>query len=248
MPLTLIDTLNLLAIFTAGLVRGYAGFGFAAISIGLISLWRSPSDLVPIIFLLEIPASLLMLRSALRDFSWVWIKPLIGGSIIGIPIGVGLLASISTAWLQLMVGATICTASTLVRLGWHPQQTDSKGFRWLTGLVSGVLNGLSALGGIVCAVMLYSAQVQPKVWRATLTLLFLFTDVYALALAYWSGLIQSHTWSTALVWSVPLALGIFAGSRVFHGSNLDKFRDRVFLILIGLGITGLVKAVWALLS
>ena len=113
---------------------------------------------------------------------------------------------------------------------------------------SGVLNGLSALGGIVCAVMLYSARVEPKVWRSTLTLLFLFTDAYALILAHVGGLIQPHTWSTALIWSIPLALGIFTGSRLFHGSDLSKFRDRVFLMLIGLGVTGLVKALWSLLS
>lgn len=247
MPLIL-DFLSLLAIFVAGLVRGYSGFGFSAISIGLISLWRSPAELVPVIFLLEIPASLLMLRSALRDFNWLWLRPLVGGSLIGIPIGVALLASVATIWLQLIVGATICTASTLVRLGWHPQQANRPAFRWLTGLVSGVLNGLSALGGIVCAVMLYSAKVEPKVWRATMTLLFLFTDLYALTLAYWNGLIQADTWSTALLWSLPLAAGIFAGSRAFHASDPEKFRSRVFVVLIGLGLAGLLKAVWTLLA
>ncbi len=242
----MIDVLSFLAIFVAGLVRGYSGFGFSAISIGLISLWRSPAELVPIIFLLEIPASLLMLRSALRDFSWVWVKPLMGGSLIGIPVGVALLASVATAWLQLIVSATICVTSALVRLGWHPQRANGPGFRWFTGLVSGVLNGLSALGGIVCAVMLYSAKVEPKVWRATLTLLFLFTDFYALTLAYWNGLIQPHIWSTALLWSLPLAMGILAGSRAFDSSDPEKFRDRVFMVLIGLGLVGFLKAIWTL--
>jgi len=236
-----------LAIFVAGWVRGYAGFGFSAVSIGLISLWRAPSALVPIIFLLEVPASLLLLRQALRDYNPRWVKSLMGGSVIGIPLGVGLLSSLRGPWLQLLVTAIICGASLLVRLDVHPRQADTSAYRWLTGLVSGILNGISALGGMACAVMVYSVSIAPHALRATLTLLFLFTDVYGLLLAGLGGLVHPAMLYTAAWWLLPMALGIAGGSRYFHASDLSRFRSRVFALLTVLGAIGFAKALLALL-
>ena len=240
--------LCMLAVFLAACVRGYAGFGFSAISMGLMSLWRTPSELVPIIFILEVPASLLLLRQALRAFSRSWIQPLVGGSVLGIPLGVGLLAGLQGPWLQLVVSLCILGASLAVRLGWHPRHGDTAGFRWLTGAVSGLLNGLSALGGIACAVMLASIQISPQALRATLTLLFLFTDVYGLVLAALAGLVQPHMLVTAALWCVPLALGIYTGSHLFHLSNPARFRNRMFGLLIVLGAMGVAKGLWGLVG
>lgn len=240
------QALCMLAIFLAACVRGYAGFGFSAISISLISLWRSPSAIVPVIFILEIPASLLLLREALRAYSPTWMRPLIGGSVIGIPLGVGLLASLQGPWLQLVVSGCVFAAAGAVRLGWHPRVGDTPGLRWFTGLVSGVLNGIAALGGIACAVMLASVTITPQALRATLTLLFLFTDAYGLALTWYAGLVSPEVVGTALVWLLPLVLGISVGSRFFHQSDDRLFRTRVFTLLLALGALGIVKALWGL--
>lgn len=241
------QALCMLAVFLAACVRGYAGFGFSAISIGLITLWRAPSEIVPIVFVLEIPASLLLLREALRTYSQAWMRPLIGGSLIGIPVGVGLLVSLQGAWLQLVVSACIFMAALAVRLGWHPQADDTPGLRWATGLVSGVLNGIAALGGMACAVMLASVTLAPQALRATLTLLFLFTDAFGLTLAWYAGLVRADMLGTAAVWLLPLALGIWLGARFFHNSDLSLFRNRVFTLLILLGAVGMGKGAWGLL-
>lgn len=242
-----LDTaLCMLAVFAAACVRGYAGFGFSAISIGLMSLWRAPAELVPIIFILEVPASLLLLRQALRAFSRQWMRPLIGGSVLGIPAGVALLAGLQGPWLQLVVSLCILVSSVAVRLGWHPRHGDTVGYRWLTGVLSGLLNGLSVLGGIVCAVMLASVQISPQALRATLTLLFLFTDVYGLLLAWLAGLVHPQMWAQAALWALPLALGIYAGSHFFHLSDPARFRQRMFGLLTLLGAMGVAKALWSL--
>ncbi len=240
------QALCLLAVFIAASVRGYAGFGFSAISIGLMSLWRPADELVPIIFMLEVPASLLLLREALRAYSGRWLQALVGGSAFGIPLGIALLSALQGPWLQLAVSGTVCAGASAVRLGWHPRHADTSGFRWLTGFVSGILNGLSALGGIACAVMLYASTLTPLALRATLTLLFLFTDLYGLVLAWLAGLLQPHMLGTAALWALPLALGIFCGSRFFHASDTSRFRARIFGLLTLLGAVGMVKAVLSL--
>ena len=58
---------SLLIVAAAGVVRGFAGFGFSALSVAGLSLMVSPARVVPAIFMLEILASLSLLRSAWRD-------------------------------------------------------------------------------------------------------------------------------------------------------------------------------------
>ena len=53
-------------VFAAGIVRGFAGFGFSALCVAGMSLFVSPAEVVPPIFVLEVLASLTLLRSALE--------------------------------------------------------------------------------------------------------------------------------------------------------------------------------------
>ncbi|RYF80996.1 MAG: sulfite exporter TauE/SafE family protein, partial [Comamonadaceae bacterium] len=53
---------SLCVVFAAGVVRGFAGFGFSAIAVAGLSLIVSPAQVVPAIFALEILASLSQLR------------------------------------------------------------------------------------------------------------------------------------------------------------------------------------------
>jgi len=45
-------------VFAAGIVRGFAGFGFSALCVAGMSLFVSPAEVVPPIFVLEVLASL----------------------------------------------------------------------------------------------------------------------------------------------------------------------------------------------
>ncbi len=54
-PVTLVY--SLCVVFAAGIVRGFAGFGFSAITVAGMSLVVSPALVVPAIFMLEILAS-----------------------------------------------------------------------------------------------------------------------------------------------------------------------------------------------
>lgn len=76
-PLLLIA--SLLIVFGAGVVRGFAGFGFSALSVAGLALLVSPAKVVPAIFMLEVLASLSLLRSAARDIDWHWLGWLIAG-------------------------------------------------------------------------------------------------------------------------------------------------------------------------
>lgn len=58
---------GLLISIGAGVVRGFSGFGFSALTVAGISLVMSPSTIVPAVLMLEILASLSVWRAAIRD-------------------------------------------------------------------------------------------------------------------------------------------------------------------------------------
>ena len=91
LPLHLI-VVNLLIVFAAGMVRGFSGFGFSALCVAGLSLFVPPAQVVPPIFVLEVLASVTLLRGALKDADWPWLSWLALGNALFIPLGVALLA------------------------------------------------------------------------------------------------------------------------------------------------------------
>lgn len=267
-------------VFAAGIVRGFAGFGFSALCVAGMALFLPPAEVLPPIFALEVLASLSLLRGALKDAHWPWLGWLVLGNALCIPLGVAVLAYVSEMPLRLLIGALLLSAAVLLRQGWALALPPTRGVRLATGLVSGFVNGVAAIGGIAVAVILSatrnddagapprtasaatpspqagdSAALPPAAMRATLILLFLFTDLYALAWAALlpgrsgHGLLDAGTLHLAL-WLAPAMLaGIWVGQRAFAGVPQPLFRRRVLDLLVliaALSVWRALAALWPL--
>ena len=243
---------SLCVVFAAGIVRGFAGFGFSALCVAGLTLFMSPAQVVPPIFVLEVLASLTLLRSAWKDVDWNWLSWLVVGNALCIPLGVALLAYVDETPLRLLIGALLLLAATLLRSGWRLALEPTAAVRLATGLISGFVNGVAAIGGIAVAVMLSSTALAPAAMRATLILMFLFTDLYALA---WAAVLPSDVGQDLLgartlqlaVWLAPAMLvGIWVGQRAFAGVSPELFRRRVLNLLMLIAGLSVLRALWAL--
>jgi uncharacterized membrane protein YfcA len=242
---------SLCVVFAAGMVRGFAGFGFSALCVAGMSLYMSPAEAVPPIFVLEVLASLTLLRGAWKDVDWSWLSWLVVGNALCIPLGVALLATVDETPLRLLIGALLLLAATLLRNGWKLALAPTRGVRLLTGLVSGLVNGVAAIGGIAVAVLLSSTALAPAAMRATMILLFLFTDLYALA---WAAVLPGDAGHDLLgtgtlqlaLWLTPAMLaGIWVGQRAFVGVSPEAFRRRVLNLLMAVAGLSVLRALWA---
>jgi uncharacterized membrane protein YfcA len=247
---------SLAIVFGAGIVRGFAGFGFSALSVAGLALLVSPARVVPAIFVLEVLASISLLRGAARDIDWHWLGWLIAGNLLCLPLGILLLAWLPETPLRLLLGALLLLAAGLLRSGFSLALTPSAPVRFGVGMASGFVNGVAAIGGIAVAVMLSTSQIAPAVMRATLIALFLFTDLYALAC---SALVSVGTEpATALlgpdtlrwaIWLAPAMLaGIWVGHRSFAGVSPARFRRHVLNLLMLVALVSVLRAGLALVS
>ncbi len=245
---------SLCVVFAAGMVRGFAGFGFSAITVAGMSLVVSPALVVPALFMLEILASLSQLRSVARDIDMPWFKWLALGNLLCIPLGLALLAWLPETQLRLLIGALLMMAAILLRSGRHAVLVPTPRVQFAAGLASGFINGVAAIGGIALAVLLSTTRMAPAALRATLIALLLFSDVVALAgaaLIPSSASVSGHLFGAdTLKWALWLApamlAGIWVGQRSFSGVSPEQFRRHVLNLLIVLAALSLLRSVFSL--
>jgi uncharacterized membrane protein YfcA len=242
--------LSFAIVLAAGVVRGFSGFGFSAVSVAGLSLLMSPARLVPAIFVLEVLASLSLLRGAARDVDWPWLAWLMLGNALCIPLGIAVLAWLPETPLRIVIGALLLLAALLLRCGVRLALEPTRRVRFGAGLVSGLITGTAAIGGIALAVLLSTSRMAPAALRATLIALFLFCDLYALlwaaALSFGhgapAGLMGADTLQWAL-WLAPAMLaGIWLGQRSFAGTSPQRFREHVLTLLTLLALLVVLRA------
>ena len=247
--------LSLAVVLLAGAVRGFAGFGFSALSVSALSLFLPPAQVIPPLLMLEIAASITLLRSAWKDTDWTWLSWLMLGNVLCIPVGLALLSYAPENTVRLLIGLVLVVVVSLQLRGLRWTGAPTRRLRLLTGLVSGLVNGVAAMGGLGVVVMLNASSLSPLVLRATLVLLFLFGDIYALLCA---GLMptSAHLGAPLLGWETlrlalallpAMLLGMALGQRLFHGVSPQRFRRYVLQLLLLLALITLTRAAWQLL-
>lgn len=263
LPSTSLPLLALAAavVFGAGIVRGFAGFGFSALCVAGLSLVMPPAQVVPPIFVLEVLASLSLLRGALAHADWRWLSWLLAGNALFIPVGVALLAWLPETPLRGLIGLLLLAAAVASRFGFAMALEPTRRVRFAAGVVSGLFNGVAAIGGIALAVLLSTSAMAPAVMRATMIVLFLFTDLYALAVAALmpgggverggeggGALLGAQTLRWALFLAPAMLAGIWVGQRSFAGVSPERFRRIVLDLLIVIAVLAVARALVGLLA
>lgn len=237
-------------VFAAGIVRGFAGFGFSALCVAMLSLFMAPALIVPPLFMLEVLASVSLLRGALRDADWAWLRWLVLGNALCIPLGVAALAFVAETPLRLIIGALLLLAAGAMRGGLAPALQPTRGMRLATGMVCGLVNGVAAIGGIAVAVLLSAQRMPAAAMRGTMIVLFLFTDLYALlwAMLIPLGRVQAvpllgvDTLRLALWLAGAMLAGIWLGQRRFAGVSQTAFRRQVLNLLLVIAALAMLRA------
>ncbi|MCW5639249.1 MAG: sulfite exporter TauE/SafE family protein [Rubrivivax sp.] len=254
-PLPLLPLLWAMAVVAAaGVVRGFAGFGFSAVTVAGLSLVVSPVEIVPVAFVLEVLASVHQVPGSWRDIHARWLGWLVLGNALAIPLGLALLGWLPETPLRLLIGTLLLLATAVLRSGATAHLEATRSVRLATGLASGLANGVAAIGGIMVAVLLSATALEPAAMRATLIALFLFTDLYALAwaaglswLADAPNVLLGAATAAWVLWMLPpMLVGIAIGQRGFAGVSPAAFRRRVLELLVVVSALTMLRAALAL--
>ncbi len=246
LQLTVLEiSVGIFVVFCAAIVRGYSGFGFSMIAVTALSLLRPPAEIVPMVLALELGASVHLLPSVWSDVDWRSVRWLVIGMMLATPFGVWVLARTSASVMRILVSLFVLLAAVGLWRGFRLRQVPGRGATVAVGAISGLLNGSAAIAGPPAILFYFSTPAGAAVSRASLIVYFLGTDLVAIGSAAVYGLLDAVAISRAVVFLIPLGLGLVIGSRRFVKSDPETFRLAVLVLLILLALAGLIRAVCA---
>jgi uncharacterized membrane protein YfcA len=209
----------------AGFIQGLAGFGFG-LAFGPAMLWfAAPRLVVVATFVLGIPINLGVALHARHAWSRVLAPIVVVGGLAGVPLGTWLLAHLPAHDLR----AAIPVLALLGAVGWlvaRPRALARRTEAWLTGPValgSGVVNGVTGMGGPILALLAATQRWDKGMARALLATFSLTTFALGLAAALVTRVAPGAAFVTAAAW-LPTAIGgSWLGTRISARVHATRF-------------------------
>ncbi len=232
-----------LAFLGAAFVRGYSGFGFAALVVSAASLVTNPLYLVPVVILADMVLTAQQARSIWPAVVWRRVGTLFLGCLVGVPIGIWVLTRIDADTARLVISVYVLAMCVLLMRGLTLRRATGDAAHVGTGLISGIANG-AAVGGLPVAVFFAAQPIEAAAFRATLIAYFTLLDVWTLPLMGAQGLITRDTLVATALGLPLMILGVWAGSRHFLNAEPQNFRRFAILLLATLALLGLGKSLW----
>ena len=109
------------------------------------------------------------------------------------------------------------------------------------GLISGVVNGATALGGLMVVIFLLTGSMTAVSIRASLIAFFLVLDIYAIIFISSENLLTNDVLIRIVIFIPPLLIGNMLGHRRFVTTAPDSFRHYTLGLLTIISVTGLFR-------
>lgn len=230
-----------LGMMVAGYVRGYCGFGFAALVMICAALVTDPFPFVPVVILADIVMTLGQARAIWAHIDWRRVAGLFAGCLVGVPLGVAAIVWAGPDLGRAVLSVFVLAMCGLLLAGWQiaPQGAAAHG---AVGAVSGLANGM-AVGGLPVAVFFTAQRVAPVVFRATVIAYFTALDLWSLPVLWQAGQITRDSFVATALGLPFMLIGLWFGGRRFAGTSAQDFRRFAILLLTCLSLAGLVKSV-----
>jgi hypothetical protein len=229
------------AMLAGGLVKGVVGIGLPLVALPIMANFIPIPKAIALLILSSFATS--VWQSADGGLFTPSVKrfwPLLIGIAVGVAISVKALATFDVKLLYLILGAIVTIFASLL----HRQlvfPVTPRAERWaapLTGVVAGLIGGLSMLFGPIYAVYLSGLKLGKESFVAAISLFNVWaTIVLAAAMAKYS-LFGGADLVASLLALIPSSVGVLLGTKLRHRINEDVFRKAlaVVLFLIGLNL------------
>ncbi len=235
----------LLILSLSTLVRSTFGFGDALVAMPLLALLIPLRTATPVVALIASTIAVTLLIKEWRHIDLRSTMKLIASTLLGVPVGILYLKNINENIVNLVLAVVLTGFSlyNLVKPSLHRLTDD----RWAYpfGLIAGILGGAYNTNGP--PVILYGILRgwKPESFRATLQSYFLPAGGAIMVGQGLAGL-WTRAVLTTYLYSLPLVfLAIILGLKISRLIPAQKFHKYVYILLLGLGIILLTKAMAA---
>jgi uncharacterized membrane protein YfcA len=234
-------------VFLATLIRSAFGFGEALVAVPLLAL-RIPIPIAtPVAVLMSITVAAVVLIQDWRDVHVKSAAPLVGATLLGIPLGLWVLTSVDQRGVRAILGAILVAFASYSLLVKKPPHLAKDRMPVLLGcgFMAGILGGAYGMNGPPLVVYGSLRRWSPAQFRATLQAYFLPASVIGMAGYALAGL-WVHEVTRFYLASLPGAvIATLLGRAINRRFAGGSFLRVVHAGLVAIGITLFVQALRA---
>ena len=226
-------------------VLGITGFGSALVIVPLLA-WQWPlAEIVPLVLLLDVPASLLLGGLNLRHVNFAELRRLLPGMVAGALIGLWLSSQLDSRWPLLALGLYVAAVGAQALRGTPPQRQQLPApMAYAAGGAIGLVEMLFGTAGPLVVAWLSRRLPDVLALRATTPVVI---TVGACAVLLTMGaagrLSQSELWLRWLVLLAVAGVGVVTGHHWARRVSPDVLRKIICALLVVSGLTLVAHAV-----
>jgi uncharacterized protein len=232
----------ILIVAAASLVKGITGFGFALVSLPLLLIWYSPKELIPVLILCNLAASLIIvLQKKERKLINKQFRSLIVYGALFTILGVLTLNYFSENILIKIMSIFFILMSVLSIVGIkYTLKLTALSYK-IAGAFLGFLTGSISISGPPMALLLHSANVSNQEFREIFSWFSIVTSVVALVGYGFTGILTFQTLKMSALFLPILFVGSYIGKRINHRVPIPVFKKSILLITLASSVFLLLK-------
>jgi uncharacterized membrane protein YfcA len=236
--------LIVLVILFSGFIRGFLGFGSGLITIPILSYLYSPIFAMVFNIAIEIPATIYLTYVGAKSCKFKEISPMFFAMMLTIPIGTIFLVSVNEQLIKIIMSILVIFFVLHIASGWKLKATVTKYVLTISGVISGLMQGATGMGGPPYATVLLSKGDSDNVTRGNILIMSTGIVISAIISFYMFNLFTKELLLTGLITSPIYILATYTGTKFFDLSGNRYYRN-ISLFSLGLiGVLTLIKAIF----
>ena len=218
-------------VYIAALTQVLSGFGFALLSVPLMTIAVPTKEAVVISTLLGAGVSSWQAWHGRRHVVRPAARWMIVGAYMGMPIGLVVFVTVDESVLRLILGVAVLMAVVSLAMNVNLAHVGSR-LDVGAGFLSGMLNTSLSTNGPPLVFALQARQLSPDAFRATINTVFSFSNVVGITLFVIAGKVTVDGVTAAAVAMPALLLGQLSGFPLRKHVSAELFRWLVLGLLV----------------
>ena len=240
-PYTIVKMTYVIFFFSL-LVQALGGFGAGLLAVPLLTLLYEPRFIIPAFSVVNLLLNLIILFEVRTKIAWKKVSVIVIGSLMGLPAGVFALKYLDQKVIGLLIAMVTFVLGLLFFCGFKPKIKRSSFSFIVTGVISGFLSSVAAMGGPPLIFLMMALGLKKDVFRATLVACFIFNGVVSISLYFINGLFNPANVRISLFALLPALAGTLLGIGIKNILAEEKFRRITVITIILIGVFGTFRA------
>ena len=231
-----------LVVALAATVQLSAGFGFGLAAVPLMAIVLDPHDAVVVALTLATFTNGYQAWSGRDHADRPVIGRLLGGAIVGLPIGLVVFLRVEDRVLSAIIGVAVLVAVAVIAMGLDLRHAGP-GLDVAGGALAGALTMSAGVNGPPMVFVLQARHFDQVRFRATITSVFFVLDVVSVVVFAATGDLDRDALAAVAVALPGLALGAVAGIWLRQQLDARRFRGLVLGLLTVAGVSAIASAI-----